>query len=164
MKKDTSGFTIVELLIVIVVIAILATISIVAYNGIQDRANNAAVQSDGSTIAKKMEMAKIDLGHYPTSLAEMPQLKLAREAYDTTYYNVYYCHNTTTDEYAVGLRSKSSKAYIVTSSGIEALSGDVRGNETCAAVGETWGSTNVNIWVGYSVANGWLQSWSWTSD
>ena len=34
-----SGFTIVELLIVVVVIAILAAISIVAYAGIQNRAN-----------------------------------------------------------------------------------------------------------------------------
>ena len=36
----SSGFTIVELLIVIVVIAILAAITIVAYNGIQQRARN----------------------------------------------------------------------------------------------------------------------------
>lgn len=40
MHKKLSGFTIVELLIVIVVIAILAAISIVAYNGIQQRAKN----------------------------------------------------------------------------------------------------------------------------
>jgi prepilin-type N-terminal cleavage/methylation domain-containing protein len=39
--NERRGFTIVELLIVIVVIAILAAISIVAYNGIQERANNA---------------------------------------------------------------------------------------------------------------------------
>lgn len=45
MKKTTSGFTIVELLIVIVVIAILATISIVAYQGIQQRAKTAAYTS-----------------------------------------------------------------------------------------------------------------------
>ena len=38
MRQTKSGFTIVELLIVIVVIAILAAITIVAYNGIQNRA------------------------------------------------------------------------------------------------------------------------------
>lgn len=40
-----KGFTIVELLIVIVVIAILAAISIVAFNGIQQRANNSSIIS-----------------------------------------------------------------------------------------------------------------------
>lgn len=38
MNRLSRGFTIVELLIVIVIIAILATITMVAYNGLQDRA------------------------------------------------------------------------------------------------------------------------------
>lgn len=42
MRKSVRGFTIVELLIVIVVIAILAAITIVAYNGVQKRALNTA--------------------------------------------------------------------------------------------------------------------------
>jgi len=48
------GFTIVELLIVIVVIAILAAITIVAYTGIQERAKQSAVQSAISQGVKKV--------------------------------------------------------------------------------------------------------------
>jgi len=42
-RQKKMGFTIVELLIVIVVIAILAAISVVAYNGIQQRARNTQI-------------------------------------------------------------------------------------------------------------------------
>lgn len=52
MKKTSSGFTIVELLIVIVVIGILATIAIVAYNGIQKRANDTKRKDDIAKITK----------------------------------------------------------------------------------------------------------------
>jgi prepilin-type N-terminal cleavage/methylation domain-containing protein len=48
------GFTIVELLIVIVVIGILAAITIVAYNGIKARADDASMQSEASQASKKI--------------------------------------------------------------------------------------------------------------
>ena len=54
MKKTMSGFTIVELLIVIVIIAILAAITIVAYNGIQNRALDTRRESDMATINKAL--------------------------------------------------------------------------------------------------------------
>ena len=44
--QRTRGFTIVELLVVIVVIAILAAITIVSYNGVNQRSQAAAVASD----------------------------------------------------------------------------------------------------------------------
>lgn len=54
------GFTIVELLIVIVVIAILATISIVAYNGIQARANDSKVKSGVVQLEKALRLWALD--------------------------------------------------------------------------------------------------------
>jgi prepilin-type N-terminal cleavage/methylation domain-containing protein len=48
------GFTIVELLIVIVVIGILAAITIVAYNGIRTKAEDASMQSEASQAGKKV--------------------------------------------------------------------------------------------------------------
>jgi prepilin-type N-terminal cleavage/methylation domain-containing protein len=62
-----KGFTIVELLIVIVVIAILAAITIVGYNGIQKRATESAVKASLNAAAKKMELAKVDASVYPTA-------------------------------------------------------------------------------------------------
>ena len=65
MNQKNSGFTIVELLIVIVVIAILAVIVVVAYNGIQARAGDAKKQADIRNIAQQLEIYYQDNGHYP---------------------------------------------------------------------------------------------------
>lgn len=65
--KSNRGFTIVELLIVIVVIAILAAISIVAYNGVQTRTNNTAAASAAESIAKKIELFNSANSQYPTA-------------------------------------------------------------------------------------------------
>lgn len=60
-----SAFTIVELLIVIVVISVLAAISIVAYNGIQDRALNSNIVSASSQAAKALRAYKAAYDRYP---------------------------------------------------------------------------------------------------
>ncbi len=66
MKNKDSGFTIVELLIVIVIIGILAALVIVAYTGIQNRARSTQYQTDAISIAKKAEAAAADNnGSYP---------------------------------------------------------------------------------------------------
>lgn len=56
------GFTIVELLIVIVIIGILAAITIVAYNGIQDRAKQAKMNNDITEIVKAVQAARQSTG------------------------------------------------------------------------------------------------------
>ena len=65
MKQKAYGFTIVELLIVIVVIAILATITIVAYNGMQQRARNQATVSTVAGYVKALSLYAAQYGAYP---------------------------------------------------------------------------------------------------
>jgi prepilin-type N-terminal cleavage/methylation domain-containing protein len=62
MRKSTNGFTIVELLVVIVVIAILATIVIVAYNGVQTSAKASSVASQLESTEKAFRLYAVQDG------------------------------------------------------------------------------------------------------
>lgn len=66
-KRTISGFTIVELLIVIVVIAILAAITIATYNSVQQRARNAVILSDFEQLKKVLETYNVENGQYPAT-------------------------------------------------------------------------------------------------
>lgn len=66
-KSSTSkGFTIVELLLVIVVIAILATITISTYRGVQDKAKNASLETSIHHYKNALEEYAITHGKFPT--------------------------------------------------------------------------------------------------
>lgn len=62
----SAGFTIVELLIVVVVITVLASISIVAYAGVQERARYSAIQQDLKSLNTAINLYYTDNGNYPT--------------------------------------------------------------------------------------------------
>lgn len=66
LKQKSKGFTIVELLIVIVVIAILATLVIVTFTGIQQRARDSKRQTDVNALDAHLEAYYADNGYYPT--------------------------------------------------------------------------------------------------
>jgi type IV pilus assembly protein PilA len=66
LKKRDQGFTIVELLIVIVVIGILALLVITTYSGIQAKARNSKRQTDVQSIQTQVEAFFSENGYYPS--------------------------------------------------------------------------------------------------
>jgi prepilin-type N-terminal cleavage/methylation domain-containing protein len=64
--SKSKGFTIVELLIVIVVIGILATLVIVTFSGIQQRARDTQRQTDINAVQGHLEAYYAQTGTYPT--------------------------------------------------------------------------------------------------
>ncbi|MEO6513633.1 MAG: type II secretion system protein [Candidatus Saccharimonadales bacterium] len=69
LNKRQSGFTIVELLIVIVVIGILATLVIVTFSGIQQKARDTKRKTDINAIDSHVEAFYANGGNYPTLAA-----------------------------------------------------------------------------------------------
>lgn len=86
-----AGFTIVELLIVIVIIGILAAITIVAYNGIQNRARETSLKSDLTNIAKQLELYRAD-GDYPADDTQLQSIK-AKFSFSPVSTNAISCIN-----------------------------------------------------------------------
>ena len=118
--KNSNGFTIVELLIVIVVIGILAAITIVAYRGIQARAQDTAIMSDINLLSKRFEIYKTLNGAYPVGDDQLKtiDIRLSKSAYSrgfyngTNYYNVIYCRQDgTPSTFSLVMQSASRKVY-----------------------------------------------------
>jgi len=115
-----KGFTIVELLIVIIVIAILAAITIASYNGITMRVYNVAVQGDLANIARQIEVYRAENDTYPRNVAfQMLGPKVSKSAYGALWFdnehmprNLLYCSPIATpDRYLLIARSKSGAVF-----------------------------------------------------
>ncbi len=90
MKKwaTKSGFTIVELLIVVVVIAVIAAIVTVSYMGVQQRARDVALQVDLGQAADKVQVYTVGSGgQYPADLSEVQVADTAKTTFQYTSNN-----------------------------------------------------------------------------
>ena len=176
MIKKANAFTIVELLIVIVVIAILAAISIVAYTGIQNRANDTAVQSDLRNFAGKIREYEATEGRFPTGASAtgtslratdgVGNFSLARNSYRTTVNNnFYYCRGVVSDVDKFGVIAVSASGQIY------AYRSDIGAVRPVSGTWTTgWANTSIcpaagvpTSAVGYSYSTGYVEGWgSWT--
>lgn len=109
-SKYTHGFTIVELLIVIVIIAILAAITIVAYNGIQTRANTSADAAALNQVNQKIAAYMVESTTPPTDLASV--------GVNNGNTNFQYSYDSTANSYCVTATTGSVSYYISTTTGI----------------------------------------------
>lgn len=166
-KRNTSaqGFTIVELLIVIVVIAILAAISVVAYTGIQDRARTSAHRAAASQVERAIGAYAIQNGGdvaissesligYKEGAGVIALLKPLTGTPDITMYGVHESI-ATTNTYApfVSLRPTiwGSNSFMLMTSGYSGgpllyrVDTSAQSNITGAAASGVWSPGNKNI-------------------
>jgi len=142
--SKNHGFTIVELLVTVVIIGILASITLVSYTGVTNRANQAVLQSDLSNARTKLAIYQAENGSYPTALDD-------NNCPSSPKLDTNYClkpSNNTTFEYkpvsAVDFNLRATKGdltYIVTANSNptdDAANWITLGNQR-------WANTNLNI-------------------
>jgi general secretion pathway protein G len=67
MRAHSSGFTLIEIMVVVVIIGILGALIIPNVVGRDDQARATAVKSDLRGVANALEMYKLDNFHYPST-------------------------------------------------------------------------------------------------
>ena len=136
--KKQNGFTIVELLVVIVVIAILAAVTIVSYNGISKRAIEASMQSDLQSAAQLVETENTQNGSYPLVAAALnngnglPQSSNSQVSYIRV--GSGFCLWAT--------NSKTSSVYRIDNKSMQVLAGNcsmTNNGVVTTFAGSTWG-------------------------
>jgi len=119
-----KGFSIPEIIVVVVVIGILASIVIVSYNGAQQRAQDAAITSDLTNLSDQLEIYRTHSGadRYPSTAVEIQSLgaKFTQSAYKTTGVsdNVIICLTGDYKTFTAIALSKSGNVLAVTKDGM----------------------------------------------
>lgn len=156
-----TGFTIVELLIVIVVIAILATITIIAFNGIQNRAKSAAIKTELAAVGKQMHAWSIqNSDKFPSDITSAQSLGILKNSSSVTFdgSTTYIVNNATNPaNYCVTGSGSDGKKWTVTStSSPQAIEGEcvtnIYATPTSGSLGCVSGATQVSnqAWGGRS--------------
>src|SRR5262249_61441406 len=71
MGKDQRGFTIIELLVVVAVIAVLSLISFTVYSNVQSRSRLAKAQADTRILASAVGAFQAHMGQMPAILGDL---------------------------------------------------------------------------------------------
>jgi len=158
MKTKNRGFTIVELLVVIVVIGILAAITIVAYTGISGKASVASLQSDLASAKKQLSLYYVDHGAYPASIDATTKCPKDSGGTPDTKYCLKPSNGNTFTHYPLGVltspdgfglqASSGTTNYTITnnSSPVVMSSLAVTDSANWKAIGtQVWAKANLNV-------------------
>ena len=96
LHKEEKGFTLVELMVVIIILAVLTGIAVPSYLALRNRARIQATRSEMQNVATAIAIYEADRGSFPVATT-MGALATALEGSDTTGDDVYMANVPTED-------------------------------------------------------------------
>lgn len=116
--RKPGGFTIVELLVIIVVIGILFAIGVVSYSAFATNSRIGTTKKDLNDIGRILTTYKAKTGAYPSSAEQLTgaySVKLTKNVFKTEIpYNLTYCLDSTGRSYALLAVTRDGKKVQIT--------------------------------------------------
>jgi len=105
--RSTKGFTLIEMMIVILVIAVLATIVGLSVKNAGERSKNATLTAHLATLQNAVDLYNNDMGTYPSALDELTSTSNSDPNYNGPYVRSIPRHPYTKDptSYSVDVTS-----------------------------------------------------------
>ncbi len=130
-KRKSAGFTLIELLIVIAIIGVLATLLMVNFVGVRQRARDAQRKSDLRQIQSALELYRADQGSYPSSLPSCNGS--AFSANGTTYMQTIPCDPLTGTNYLYSTTASGGYTLVACLENLNDSQKDSSNNSFCSA-------------------------------
>lgn len=146
-KQYTKGFTIVELIVIVIIIGILAALTIVAYNGVQDRAKNASLQSRIHQASSDLSSKFLLAGNTYAAPSDFSSITGLTSDANTTY---TYVVSSDQQNYCLSARNnKTGESFAASNKAIAPASGQCATNYVLNPSFETstanWTVNNANM-------------------
>ena len=86
--SDRAGFTLIEVLLVLIILVIIGSLAVQVFTGTQDKASINAAKSNLSLVRGAIDRYRLDMNKYPTKLADLwekPSDTAAAEKWGSEY-------------------------------------------------------------------------------
>ena len=142
-KRARQAFSLIELMIVIVIMAVLAAIIIPKFQDQSRRSKEAALKSDLSQVRTAIATFQADTGYYPKLLTDLAVTSAPAQGYDTTAalqsivaanWHGPYINGTVPNDPVSG----SAFTYTVTAPGVGNVTSSATGNDLAGTAFSTY--------------------------
>jgi general secretion pathway protein G len=122
MTRARAGFTLIEIMVVIIIISILATMVLPKLSGKTEQARTARAKSDIAAIEVALDLYELDIGAYPEDLQKL--LTDTSEGWSGPYLKKKVAKDPWGHEYQYSASSEHGQDYDLFSPGRNGVEGD----------------------------------------